>query len=412
MNVELTENGFSYETYTVEANSVKSGIVQKNRRQTDALPEPVKFHFHRVDIEFLQCNPSPDMIADSPFAYFYNFPGRGERVKSYQKITYKNLYPFIDLVFEQTYVSKEATAEYYFVVRPGGHAEQIRWKYSGASATDLKSTHIELKIEWGILQEQIPRSYLTNNIGKPLADHSSGKSVEVAYNKLGNDIYGFKTDAYNLLQTLVIDPKPDLVWGTYYGGNVGAWGHAIAINKSGDIFVCGGSINSSNIATSGAYRTIMFGYQDAIVGKFDNNGRLQWMTYFGGTGEDDTQSIAVDNSGNIVVGGTLFSDDHIATPGAYQSHNAGSLDVFLTKFDTNGNLIWSTFYGGENGDFGIDMVTDANNDIYVCGFTTSLHGIATAGSYQPTYAGGFLISDSADGFIAKFSTTGSLSWAT
>jgi gliding motility-associated-like protein len=399
LKLQLKANSFSYETYTVEN-------PEKGPRKKYQMPEPVKFNFHRVDLQFLNANPAPEIIAEgvAPYGYFYA-KEKKVHARAFRKITYKNIYPSIDLVFESGNNTDTGAAEYYFVVRPGGKPDQIKWKYSGALHTGINDNFIRIGVAKGDLSEHIPKSYLEGN-DKP--------AVHVSYKMLSKDVYGFHIPAYDHTKTLTIDPQPDLIWGTYYGDDLNDWSYGIAKDQAGNLFICGGTNNAQNIATAGTYQSTMLGYADATLGKFDNNGKLLWMTYFGGSDADDAAAVTIDNAGNVIMTGSTFSTDHIATAGAYQAQNGGpnwEPDAFIAKFDNNGNILWSTFYGGEDLDYGTGVVTDANNNIFVCGFTSSTAQIATPGSYQPTYGGGTL-NDANDGFLAKFTPNGSISWAT
>jgi gliding motility-associated-like protein len=410
MNLQLKANSFCYDTYTITdtltegRNSALQDLPSKYKTK-----KQLKFKFHRVDISFAGASLSPQIIAEHPSAFYFNFTSKiRSPVRSYAKVTYKNLYPFIDLVFEEK--NQDSVIEYYFVVRPGGNPNTIQWKYSGALQTNLSGNKIEISVTKGKIKEHIPGSFLVKDTGK---NHHT-QNIPIDYREVGKDTYRFKLSQYDKSATLVIDPTPDLIWGTYYGGDLNDFSYGVARDQANNLFICGGTNNASNFATSGAYQTTMLGNSDAILGKFDNNGKLQWMTYYGGTSYDDAAAIAVDVSGNIVITGSTFSYDGISTPGAYQPQNGGpawATDAFLAKFDNNGNLLWGTYLGGEDLDYGTGVVTDASNNIFLCGFTASTLGIATANAYQQAYGGGTL-NNADDGFISSFNSDGTIRWST
>src|SRR5690606_28868610 len=77
--------------------------------------------------------------------------------------------------------------------------------------------------------------------------------------------------------------------------------------STGNIYLSGSS-NSTNFPVSvGAYQVNFGGTQDAVVFKFDSNGNRLWATYFGGVGSDNTRSCAVDTEGNVFITGTTIS---------------------------------------------------------------------------------------------------------
>jgi len=145
---------------------------------------------------------------------------------------------------------------------------------------------------------------------------------------------------------------------------------------------------------------------------------LVWSTYFGGSGNDEATSVAVDGSGNVfVVGLTTSSDFPLANPpggGAYfdDTHN-GSSDVFIAQFSgSNLSLVWSTYFGGSSIDEATSVAVDGSGNVFVVGNTYSSSGFPLedpggGAYYDDTY------NDQRDAFIAKFSGSNlSLVWST
>ena len=82
--------------------------------------------------------------------------------------------------------------------------------------------------------------------------------------------------------------------------------------------------------TVGALTGTTAGGYDIFIMKYDSSGPQQWMRQIGTTASDSGNAIAVDSSGNAYVTGN--------TTGALTGTNAGDRDIFLLKYDTNGNL--------------------------------------------------------------------------
>jgi hypothetical protein len=134
---------------------------------------------------------------------------------------------------------------------------------------------------------------------------------------------------------------------------------------------------------------------------------IEWATYFGGVGNEETKGVAHDQEGNIYFTGNTNSTSNIATTGAYQTqYNGGNNDVYLAKFNTSGALIWATYYGGPNDELSRSIIIDTLGHLYIAGSTTSTTGISTTGAYQTTK------SSAEDAFIAKLDTMGNLVWGT
>ena len=135
--------------------------------------------------------------------------------------------------------------------------------------------------------------------------------------------------------------------------------------------------------------------------------RLEWSSYHGGSDDDGLRDMAIDSSSNLYVIGSTMSNSGIATAGSYQPTLAGLSDVYFAKYDKDGVQIWSTYFGGNNNDFGQSITVDDQGYIYITGFTNSGLGIASAGAFQPINNGGF-----ADAFVAKFDGDGNRIWST
>ncbi|MBL7222912.1 MAG: SBBP repeat-containing protein, partial [Candidatus Brocadiae bacterium] len=152
---------------------------------------------------------------------------------------------------------------------------------------------------------------------------------------------------------------------------------------------------------------------------------LSFSTYLGGKGGEDTaRAVAVDAKGNILVAGGTRSADFPTTPGAYsRTHDAsgrsagarGPMDVFVTKLDPEGRIVWSTFLGGPNYDRAYTVRVDRQGFVYVAG--RAGEGFPTTpGTVQPEFAGDQRANRAygkQDGFITKLSPDGSrVVWST
>jgi hypothetical protein len=129
-----------------------------------------------------------------------------------------------------------------------------------------------------------------------------------------------------------------------------------------------------------------------------------YSTYIGGTGDDGGSSIAIDGSGNAYITGSTYSTDYDITAGAYQITFAGGYhDVFVTKLNSTGTgLIYSTYIGGSDNDYGNSIAIDGSGNAYVTGLTTSTNYDITPGAFQTAYGGGTY----GDVFVTKLNSTG------
>lgn len=136
---------------------------------------------------------------------------------------------------------------------------------------------------------------------------------------------------------------------------------------------------------------------------------LQWATQAGGTGGDFGFGIATDGPGNSYVTGAFSST---TTFGAGEDNEteltaAGGSDVFVAKYDRNGQLLWATLAGGTGTDWGNGIAIDGPGNSYVAGI---FQGIATFGEGEDNETG-LTASGSFDAFVAKYDRNGDLLWA-
>lgn len=199
---------------------------------------------------------------------------------------------------------------------------------------------------------------------------------------------------------------PDISWeyGTYYGGNDDDWGLTTAIDNKGNYCIAGYTESNNNIATVGSYLPVHSnGY--GFLAYFNQSGIRKWGTHFQGI----VQSAIFDNNGHIYFTG-ITPDSTIGTSGTHKDTLSGTYDAFIAKFDTLGNKVWCTYYGGNdvggNYETGYKILLTNSNDILIVGMTYSSDNIATPNAHQKSYA------DSGDVFIAKFDTTGNIIWGT
>lgn len=180
-NIQLKQTGFSYDTYTDE------GIVETDRGANLHLYKDREQHkrykqnYHRVDIELIGCNPNAEIITEGQSTEYFDYftPGTPQGgvsfVHQYQVVTYRNIYPNIDLVFFAKVM------EYNFIVHPGGNVSDIKLQYSGANSVTLKNNALVVNVNAGEFTENIPYSYIKDTKEK----------VNVSYNDNGNGCYGF-----------------------------------------------------------------------------------------------------------------------------------------------------------------------------------------------------------------------------
>jgi hypothetical protein len=190
-----------------------------------------------------------------------------------------------------------------------------------------------------------------------------------------------------------------LVYSTYLGGSSGDYVLGIAVDLSGDAYVTGYT-NSTNFPTANALQPTLAGNTNAFVTEINATGAgLVYSTYLGGSGVDYALGIAVDASGNTYVSGYTESTN-FPTANALQRTLAGAVGAFVTKINPGGaGLVYSTYLGGSNADYGSGIALDASGDVYVTGFANSTN-FPTANALQPALAGHI------NAFVTKINASG------
>lgn len=155
----------------------------------------------------------------------------------------------------------------------------------------------------------------------------------------------------------------------------------VAVDSSGSVYVAG----ETTAALDGNTHV---GNEDVFIVKYEANGNRAWTRQLGTAAVEFVYGVAVDASGNVYVAGE--------TTGAFGAANQGSSDIFLVKYDTNGNWQWTRQLGTADYDGAFGVATDASGNVYVAGETEGdLNGVNAGGS---------------DLFVAKYNANGVLQW--
>jgi len=187
----------------------------------------------------------------------------------------------------------------------------------------------------------------------------------------------------------------NLIWIEQIGGAEFDRGNGIATDNYNNCVVTG---RFDGTATFGDTSLISNGYNDIFVAKYDSEGNLLWVEQAGGTGFDRGIRIKTDDLGNIVVTGrfettAFFSDTSL--------NSFGSEDIFIAKYDADGNLLWVNQAGGTAIDRGQGIATDVSGNTIVTG---RFGDIASFGDTMLTSLGNI------DIFVAKYGINGNLLW--
>jgi hypothetical protein len=201
------------------------------------------------------------------------------------------------------------------------------------------------------------------------------------------------------------DSNGTVLWAKSAGGGLDDLASGVSTDASGNVYVTG-SFESPSITFGSTVLTNtneVYNSPDIFITKYDSNGTVLWAKSAGGTDADAAFSISTDGVGNVYVTGWFQS--YSITLGSTVLTNAGYYDIFITKYDSNGSVLWGKNAGGTGYDGANSVSTDAGGNVYVTGSFGS--DSITVGSTTLTNAGGGW----ADIFITKYDSTGTVLWA-
>jgi hypothetical protein len=390
LDVWITKYGVNYTFYQIEKNP--------NAKNAEHLPgkfdremEDASLLGHRVLLKLQNHNAHPQREGKQKQEGYYNYligndPSKhASYVGLYKEAIVKNVYKGIDL----RYYFDKGYLRYDFVVQPGADPAQIRFSLEGEDKEYLKNGALCYTTRFGEVQMQDLYVY----------QQSDKKQVQAKFTQQ-NGAWQFKLSAYDKTQSLIIDP---LIYSTYIGGIYTDKGYGIAADAFGNAYIIGQTNSSNYDTTSGAFQTVGGGDYDAFVSKINSTGtNLIYSSYIGGSNDDIGYSIAIDGSGNAYITGETRSTNFPSTTGAFQTANAGSYDVFVTKLNSTGSaLIYSTYIGGSNVDQAYGIAIDGSGNAYITGSTSSNDFDITSGAFQTTKIG-----TQKDVFVTKLNSTG------
>ncbi len=385
---------------------------------------------HAYSVSFQGGNDHIEIIPDKPLPSYNNYfigndPKKwASRCQVFQGVTYKNVYPNIDV----RYYTDKGSLKYDIIVHPGGDVKQVALRYAGVDKMSIRKNQLTIKTSIGDVQELAPYAYQSGESGR--------EEVNCKY-VLGEDnVVRFQVKNHRPNATLVIDPN--LVFCTFTGSRASNWGFTATPGPDGT-FYAGGIVFGDGFPTQNgpSYQpNFKGGTFDVGIMKFSSNGKLKlYATYIGGGDNETPHSLFSDPQGNLVVLGRTYSGDF---PAQTVVGKQGAADMFVIKLTADGsNVIGSMRIGGTGSDcvnirdqfredhevsesliknYGDDsrseVILDGANNIFIAASTqssaTGPDGFpVTAGAFQTTFGGG-----KQDGVVLKINPNcNSLMWA-
>ncbi len=180
------------------------------------------------------------------------------------------------------------------------------------------------------------------------------------------------------------DPLGVLQWvhGTQSSGNGDCYGEGITINNNNDIMVCGSFADTTHFSPN--VFIVSNGSNDMFVAKYDLTGNIVWARGIGGLDYyDDAKSIITDGDNNIYFTGSFSGQ---VSFGGINLTSLAFADIFVAKYDNSGNAVWVRQEGQINGNIGNDITLDNNDNVGVIGSNNEAIG-KKQGLFQEMFIG-------------------------
>jgi len=385
----LKDDGVSYVLYRQSHNSQQGSDFTDQSDESDSM----LLESYRVDIEWLNASGMYSTEVADPIS-FYNFENTPSevplhKVPVYSSVKCKNVLSGIDLLWYQ----KNGCLKYDIKVAPHAAIEELQFRISGGKEVSIdQSGNLRINTPFGTIVEHAPLAL------------QNGKEVRCNW-VLNNDTVSFNLENYDRNYPLLIDPLVTS-WSTYYGGSSQDAVWAIDSDDSLYLYVGGATYSSKQIATSGAHQTSVNLYNDMFLAKFTSAGSRVWGTYYGGRGSDYLYDLSITKKTQILLTGRTWSNNLISTTGAFQTSYSAKDDVVFAKFSRNGKLLYGSYYGDSDDEYGSSCLEDEDGNIYIGGISKSGSRFGTSNGFQTSNAGDY------DIFITKFDSSFNRIWST
>ena len=209
--------------------------------------------------------------------------------------------------------------------------------------------------------------------------------------------------AYFTHQTHVISDG----WAQTWGGTWEDIGYSVAVDASGNVYIAGLFSETIDFKPDGGDPHTSNGGGDIFLTKYDSDGSYKWTRTWGcphTSIDDKALGVASDPSGNIVLTGCYFQPIDFDPDGGDPRTTNGFTDIFLTKYDPDGNYLWTRTWGSNEYEQGEGIATDPSDNIFLTGSFRSTIDFNPDGGDPHTSNG------EADVFLTKYNADGSYQW--
>ncbi len=391
LNAWITKSGVTYDHFMItqiESRQNFAHLPPHEKEQAESNNYSIRGHV--VKLAFMDANENPSAQGDMPGTAVHNYflgndPGKwATGVSLFGQVDIDQVVDGISV----KYYFDQGNLRYDYHVLPGADVGNLMFRLEGQDEWQINDAgELEIGTCLGIV-----------NHGKIYAyQHIGGEEQEVScsFVRLPDGSLGMIVGDYDPALPLIIDP---MVFSTYLGGNGYESNPAVALGADGSVYVTGQTSSSNFPVTPGAYQSTKMADHDIIVSKMDASASaLLFSTFLGGDGKDELPDISLGTDGTIFITGTTESQNFPVTFGVVQPNYPGGKTIFITRLNAEASaLIFSTYLGGNNDDYGNSIATDIEGNAYISGYSYSEDFPVTPGALN----NGTL-------FVTKINPTGS-----
>ncbi len=279
-----------------------------------------------------------------------------------------------------------------FIILIGGihlTAQNLQWvKMLESNTSDLGNA---------IIADQVGNIYITGGFSAT-ADFDPGPGTNNLTAQSGSDVFVMKMDVYGHLK-----------WARRIGANQDDSGYDVAVDANGNVYYTGLYKQTVDFNPgAGTYNlTSLAGTYDVFISKLDSSGNFIWAKTIGTSDDEQVYGITIDDWGNVyTTGGFDGTCDFDPGAGTYNLTSASSVDAFVLKLNSNGDLKWAAKAGATGYDWGRGVITDNNGNVYISGtYMSSPDMNPGPGFYYLQLIGNL------DVFVWKLDSAGGFQWA-
>ncbi|MEM9821025.1 MAG: SBBP repeat-containing protein [Bacteroidota bacterium] len=176
---------------------------------------------------------------------------------------------------------------------------------------------------------------------------------------------------------------------TFIGGSNFEESHAIAIDAAQNLFIAGYTGSPEYPATESVFDTTFNGNHDAVITKINNDlSKILASTFLGGAEDDDCYGLVIERAESVFITGISFSTDYPIAGNATDATHNGERDIFVSRlsFDLS-TLVESTYLGGIDNDWALDLTIDNSGSVFIGGGTYSEDFPMQGPSYDDSHNG-------------------------